>query len=339
MQNITLLMTILKNIIFFLFFSMTSFSQNIFKYEKEIDSVGNYISTVININNTTKKIVLSGTLIQPKKDFDKIVIIVPGSGKDTRHSHFRLATTLLKKGIAVYRFDERGIGESGGEYSESAKDLSEDLNFVFKYLKETNKNIKIGIIGHSLGGIATLDIIKNESIPDFIILIETPVLKNGDFVFNQIKMDYDNNIPEILRDGKSKEENLLFLEGFFKIISENTIVPKNKLKKYIKEKGFNKNWITIIQDDLLIEMLTSNLEYVIETIEIPVLYLTGTKDKVINHQKEVDLLRKLNNQNIEVHIFEGLNHWLTDKNAKVGDSLYDMDESVLNKITNWSLKF
>ncbi|CAM4085364.1 MULTISPECIES: alpha/beta fold hydrolase [Flavobacterium] len=339
MQNITLLMTILKNIIFFLFFSMTSFSQNIFKYEKEIDSVGNYISTVININNTTKKIVLSGTLIQPKNDFDKIVIIVPGSGKDTRHSHFKLATTLLKKGIAVYRFDERGIGESGGEYSESAKDMSEDLNFVFKYLKETNKNIKIGIIGHSLGGIATLEIIQNESIPDFIILIETPVLKNGDFVMNQIQMDYEQKIPKIMRNGKSKEETLLFLEGFFKIISKDSILDKNEFKKYIKEKGFNKNCIIIIQDVALVELLTTDLENVLERIAIPVLYLTGTKDKIINHQKEIDLLRKLNNQNIEVHIFEGLNHWLTDKNAKVGDSLYDMDESVLNKITNWLLKF
>ena len=123
-------MFISKKNLFLLFFSIVANSQNIFTYEKEVDSIENYISTEINIDNTIKKIILSGKLLQPKKEFNKIVIIVPGSGKDTRHSHFKLSASLLKEGIAVYRFDERGIGKSGGKYSELAKDLSEDLNFA-----------------------------------------------------------------------------------------------------------------------------------------------------------------------------------------------------------------
>ncbi|VXB64074.1 conserved exported hypothetical protein [Flavobacterium sp. 9AF] len=329
-------MFISKKILFLLFFSIVANSQNIFTYEKEVDSIENYISTEINIDNTIKKIILSGTLLQPKKEFNKIVIIVPGSGKDTRHSHFKLAASLLKEGIAVYRFDERGIGKSGGKYSELAKDLSEDLNFVFKYLKDSYKNMKIGIIGHSLGGIATLDIIQNKSIPDFIILIETPVIKNGAFVTNQIKMDYEKIIPEIMRKDKSKEETLVFLDGLFKIISNNELFNQSNIKKYIKEKGFNKKCSAIIQDDLLVEMLTTNLESVVETISIPVLYLTGTKNKIIDYEKEIDLLRKFNNQNIEIQIFKDLNHWLTDKNAVIGDSLYNMDETALNAIKKWS---
>ena len=82
-------------------------------------------------------------------------------------------------------------------------------------------------------------------------------------------------------------------------------------------------------------MLTTNLESVVETISIPVLYLTGTKNKIIDYEKEIDLLRKFNNQNIEIQIFKDLNHWLTDKNAVIGDSLYNMDETALNAIKKW----
>ena len=36
--------------------------------------------------------------------------------------------------------------------------------------------------------------------------------------------------------------------------------------------------------------------------------------------------------------FDGLNHYLTDRNGKVGSSLYEMDKEPLNMIINWTLK-
>ena len=66
-------MFISKKNLFLLFFSIVANSQNIFTYEKEVDSIENYISTEINIDNTIKKIILSGKLLQPKKEFNKIL--------------------------------------------------------------------------------------------------------------------------------------------------------------------------------------------------------------------------------------------------------------------------
>lgn len=45
-----------------------------------------------------------------------MVIIVPGAGEDTRDNHFKLAQILLEKGIGVFRYDERGMSLSEGDY-------------------------------------------------------------------------------------------------------------------------------------------------------------------------------------------------------------------------------
>ena len=329
-----------KNLsLIFLLLSLSSKSQIPFEYEKEISNPENYNFQEVDFQNQDEKIKLSGTLITPKSDFDKIVIIVPGSGKDTRYSHFILAEQLLKNNIAVYRFDERGVGKSEGNYSELVSELSNDLHFAFKNIQNTNNDKKIGIIGHSIGGIATLKISEEIRTLDFIVLIETPVKKNGAFIINQFKMNYENSIPEIMRKGKTKNEIITFMEGYLQIIKNNDAnYLKSEAKKYIQEKGFNKRFIALLNDEFLVEMATTNLEDTIKNTALKTLYVTGTKDQIINHKDELSFIESLKNPNIEIKIFEDLNHYLTDRNGIVGSSLYQMDEEPLQHIIDWIIK-
>lgn len=115
--------------------SLRGYSQNIFDYEQKINQAESYIFHEIDFKNTCDNIKLSGTLITPSYNYDKIVIIVPGSGRDTRYAHFVLAEGFLKKGIAVYRFDERGIGKSEGQFNTTATSLMDDLSFAILELK------------------------------------------------------------------------------------------------------------------------------------------------------------------------------------------------------------
>ena len=94
-----------KTIIFFLLISINLFSQEIIFYEKEISNRENYEFYDYTILQKKDNIKLSGTLITPKTNYDKIVFIVPGSGKDSRNSHFILTEFLLKNNIAVFSFD------------------------------------------------------------------------------------------------------------------------------------------------------------------------------------------------------------------------------------------
>ncbi|MBG6063455.1 alpha-beta hydrolase superfamily lysophospholipase [Flavobacterium sp. CG_9.1] len=319
----------------FLMFSLFAHTQNMFKYEKEVSAQENYIFEEIDFQNTDEKIALSGTLLKPRTDFEKIIFIVPGSGKDTRYSHFILAEEFLKNGIAVYRFDERGIGKSEGKYSESAQDLSKDLFFAVAQVSNKYKSKKIGVVGHSLGGIAACQLLKKNSTLDFIILIETPIIKNGSFLLNQFKMDYENSISQQMRKGKTKDELLNFFDGYIKIISNSAqhLLKKN-VKNYIDQQGFDKRFSMLLNDTFFVEMAQTNLEETIKNSTTKILYLTGTQDKIINYKEELRILESFQNPNIEVHIFEELNHWLTDKKGVTGSSLYQMDHDPLSIIIN-----
>jgi hypothetical protein len=96
-----------KTYLIIIFTLITHFikAQEIYTYEKQIDNIEKYLSTELETENKNDNVILKGTLIEPKTYYTKVVIIVPGSGKDTRNSHYKLTEKLLENNIAVYRYD------------------------------------------------------------------------------------------------------------------------------------------------------------------------------------------------------------------------------------------
>jgi hypothetical protein len=317
---------------------LNGFSQNMFDYEQEISNKGNYNFQEVNFQNIDEKIKLSGTLVTPKSDFDKIIIIVPGSGRDTRYSHFVLAEEFLNNGIAVYRFDERGIGKSEGQFNTSATSLTDDLTFAILELKRLDftKSYKIGVLGHSLGGIASIGAYEKNPNIDFLIQMGTPIEKYGAF----FKYQTINNISEFYRiKGKTQEQVVELLNLIYPIIVNNANFKtiRKKVKIVAKENGFKKDFYKFISP-AHIDHVKQNHEETYKTINIPVFYIVGRNDKFVNPSTETELLKSFNNPKIQIKIMVGLNHWLTEKNAKAGTSLYQMDKKALKEIMNWTLE-
>ena len=112
------------------------------------------------------------------------VVLITGSGAQDRdetilgHKPFAvLADDLTRHGVIVLRVDDRGIGKSTGNFSSSTSaDFAEDVNASLDFLKmqpKTNKS-KLGLIGHSEGGmIAPMVAVQRDDI-DFIILLAGP---------------------------------------------------------------------------------------------------------------------------------------------------------------------
>jgi len=328
------------HIVFLTFLTMllNGFSQNMFDYEQEISNKGNYNFQEVNFQNIDEKIKLSGTLVTPKSDFDKIIIIVPGSGRDTRYSHFVLAEEFLNNGIAVYRFDERGIGKSEGQFNTSATSLTDDLTFAILELKRLDftKSYKIGVLGHSLGGIASIGAYEKNPNIDFLIQMGTPIEKYGAF----FKYQTINNISEFYRiKGKTQEQVVELLNLIYPIIVNNANFKtiRKKVKIVAKENGFKKDFYKFISP-AHIDHVKQNHEEIYKNINIPVFYIVGRNDKFVNPSTETELLKSFNNPKFQIKIMDGLNHWLTEKNAKAGTSLYQMDKKALKEIMNWTLE-
>ncbi|MEA3245798.1 MAG: alpha/beta fold hydrolase [Gemmatimonadota bacterium] len=112
-------------------------------------------------------ITLGGTLTKPKGagPFPAIVTIT-GSGQQDRDEFIPLAggirlfrqvaDTLGRRGIAVLRLDDRGLGASTGDATTSTTaDFADDIRAAVAYLR-TRKDIdgaRIGLLGHSEGGV------------------------------------------------------------------------------------------------------------------------------------------------------------------------------------------
>lgn len=274
----------------FLGLSYSVFAQTMFEYERKTDNKEKYYFSEIRFTNEAENHILSRTLFTPQAEFDKIIIIiVPGSGKDRRYAHFILAEKLLENNNAIFSFDERGIGLSKVTYSELVADLFTDLVFADKELKRKFSNKKIVIIGHSIDCMAVIEIIKNGIVPFFLIFIEAPIVKNRYFSLKPFKNNFEESLPEVICEGKTKDELISFFEGYFKVVQKIDFKSlKKEVKAYIREKNFDKKLIVLLDDVFLTEMIKTDLEECLRSISLQTLYLTGTKDKTINYNNEIN---------------------------------------------------
>jgi len=142
--------------------------------------------------NKKASVKLAGTLTRPINcGLVPAIILIPGSGAQDRDGsppaiaatgHKRLlviADYLTRRGSAVLRMDERGVGKSTGDLlSTTSADSAEDVLIGVRYLKslkEIDPN-GIGLVGLSEGGtIGPIAATKSKDIA-FIVLMATPGL-------------------------------------------------------------------------------------------------------------------------------------------------------------------
>ena len=139
---------------------------------------------------------LAGTLTLPRagKPFPALVLI-SGSGPQDRdesimgHRPFLvLADHLTRKGLAVLRFDDRGVGGSEGSVSESTtEDFAGDALAGADYLRtraEIDK-ARIGVLGHSEGATAAAIAAAKSAAIAFLVLVAPPGVTGEKLLYQQ----------------------------------------------------------------------------------------------------------------------------------------------------------
>lgn len=322
------------------------YSQDSMSYEKKINDSTLFNFYEYKIHQKIDNINLFGTLITPKNNYDKVVFIVPGSGKDTRHSHFLLTEYLLKNEIAVFRYDERGVGKSEGKNDVfyTINDMSNDFQAIVNELITTDKfiNKKIGFLGHSYGGLVTIEAIEKGLKCDFIIQWATPVEKISELFKYQIKTEINKQEKNLQYD--NDEIKFRVIDSISNIIERNKTLDDKTLRNVIyiemKKYGYKKNdfgWFITFSSYL--ELLKKDYITTYKKITIPTLYLIGTNDNYVNPNSNTSILKKINNPKIEIKVFDSLNHYLTNsKKLDLNTSIYEIDEYAKKYIMEW-IKF
>lgn len=142
----------------------------------------NYSIREVKIKNKAANLTLAGTLTVPagKGPFPAVVLI-SGSGPQDRNSEVFdhqpfavLAHHLTQAGIAVLRYDDRGVGKSTGDFNAAtSEDFAGDALAAWAFVqkqKGINKN-KVGLIGHSEGGMVAPIAFARQSEPAFVVLM------------------------------------------------------------------------------------------------------------------------------------------------------------------------
>lgn len=331
----------MKNIPVFLLllFSHLTFCQEKLNNEKEIENIQNYNIEELNktIDETTT---ISGTLLTPKSEFDKIFVIISGTGKISQKAHNYLTEFLLENNIGVFRFDKRGVGKSTGVYNDQASFYTNDFISIYNELKKTKtiSNKKIGFIGHSLGGIvATLAIEKNIK-PDFLVLWSAPLGKPRELLKYQIQNGIKNYDKSIL--GETTEDRIRTLDYIFELIDKNPDKNAFELWKIAKKESKNygvdkKFYSSYLMPHKLEEARIDNTE-TLKKIDFSTLIIIGNEDILVDPEQSKKKLNEIGNRNITFKELKLLNHFMTKKGTDERTNIiYNIDLSFKQYLLKW----
>lgn len=140
-------------------------------------------------------VTLAGTLTIPENASTQtpIVVMVTGSGQQNRdeemfeHKPFAvIADFLARNGVASLRYDDRGVGESIGSLANATTaDFAVDAESVVSYIRATNRFGRVGLLGHSEGGLIGYMLAAKPGVLDFLVSIAGPAVRGDSILISQ----------------------------------------------------------------------------------------------------------------------------------------------------------
>lgn len=141
-----------------------------------------YREEMVTYRNTSAQVQLAGTLTLPQGGGPfPAILLITGSGSQDRNNtilghkpFFVIADYLTRKGIAVLRVDDRGVGGSDlGPLTATSEDFAGDVRTGVSFLK-LRKDIdpqRIGLLGHSEGAAVAAMVAANSTDVSFIVML------------------------------------------------------------------------------------------------------------------------------------------------------------------------
>jgi alpha-beta hydrolase superfamily lysophospholipase len=295
-----------------------------------------YKAEDVAFKNAKFNIELAGTLTIPEgKGPFPAVIMITGSGPQNRNEEIMghkpflvIADYLTRHGIAVLRYDDRGVGKSQGNYSDATSaDLATDAEAAYEFLKE-NPDINpkdIGLMGHSEGGLIAPIIASTNHNIAFIVSLAGPGVNGEQIILRQsqdisrlmgaseqtIKENIETNkklfsVLKEEKDNKLAEEKILAL---YKDILENQKMSEEDINKAVSQlkATFGAKSYTWFRYFIMTDPATFW-----KKVKCPVLALNGEKDTQVSAIENLPAIEKAlkssGNKNVKTIMLPGLNH-------------------------------
>lgn len=327
-----------------------------------------YYSEDIEFKNPEANVSLAGTLTLPNsKGIFPVVILVSGSGPQNRneevygHKPFLvLADHLTRNGIAVLRYDDRGIGKSTGDFkAANTADLATDAESAIAYLK-TRKEIDkraIGMAGHSEGGLIASMIAANSEDLSFVVLLATPGLR-GDRVLLQ-QQEFFAKASGVSEAEIQRNRGINAVAFDIILNSKDQKKMDNDLTNYLKDVLQNDSKIVLPAGMSLDAYIANQMNQIaspwmqyflrydpvpaLEKVKCPALVLFGEKDLQVppegNSVAVENAFKKGGNKNVILKTLPNLNHLFQNCKTGLPKEYGEIEETfsteTLDEITGW----
>ena len=303
-----------------------------------------YRSVDVTFSGGDPGVTLAGTITLPEGEGPHPgVVLVSGSGPQDRnetimgHKPFLvIADYLTRQGIAVLRYDDRGFGESTGDYSAAAlEDFTADAQSAVEFLRERDAVAggEVGLLGHSEGGYVAPRVAVQTDMLDFAVLLAGPSAPGAEVLARQNRLmlkalgmsqegasEYEQNmlgaIARLLTvpvDRPVPDSVRRALQLDFEDAARAMSVSDRAVYGPTDSTAFSQV-LTRLVDQLTSPGLRSFLAYDpqadLEQIDIPVLALFGGKDLQVPAAQNVQAMRRAlaGNEQATVRTFPDVNH-------------------------------
>ncbi|GAA0873324.1 hypothetical protein GCM10009117_24710 [Gangjinia marincola] len=355
---------LISTVVIFLAFA-EAFSQDV-KPQTPVAPFPYTVEEVVFKNADAEDIQLAGTLFLPEKSKKApVAIIISGSGPQNRngtllgHEYYLvLADHLVRQGIAVLRYDERGVAESEGEFKGSTSaDFSTDVEAAISYLntrKDINKK-KIGLIGHSEGGLIAPMVASRNTDVAYVVMMAGPGLDGGRVLSTQVEKStaLQGANPEVAKLNadfiaiiahKIRQKNDTL--GLDKEIKSAWKQKRDSLSSFLQQ-AYNMDLLSaqmsFHKDPWMYEFFRLDPQEYLKKITVPVLAINGSLDvqviAEVNLPQIKNALASSPSKDVTVKELEGLNHLFQE--ATTGSALeyaqikQTISPSVLELIAAW----
>lgn len=333
-----------------------------------------YNSEDVIYHNKDKSIQFGATITSPN-DNDKhpALVLITGSGAQNRneeafgHQPFAvIADHLTKNGYVVLRVDDRGVGETTGDANNAtsadyAKDVFAGIEFL-KTRKEVDKS-KIGLLGHSEGGMIAPMVATQSKDIDFIVLLAGPGTKLTQGMTEQNiavltasgmsvqlattygKLYYD--IVNILATAKTKEQAThevhTTIDKWRADTDSTAVLNTTGIYDINSQNKFANAFLKLYDSEWFRFFISYDPELVLSKLDCKVLALNGEKDIQVLPKSNLAgitaALKRSDSKVYDVKEIKGVNHLFqecTTCNAgEYGQLEQTIKPEVLDIITQW----
>lgn len=324
-----------------------------------------YNELEVTYENSLHKLKLAGTLSLPKATGKMpAVILITGSGPQNRNEELMghkpfliLSDHLTRKGIAVLRVDDRGIGGSTGTFSESTTlDFATDVLSGIDFLKTRPEidPLRIGLIGHSEGGLIAPIVASQSKDVAFIVMLAGTGVNGEEILYEQgaailkasgatpaairAKTADQKKMFAVLRAEKDQDEARRQLEAF--LMEEVAKLPEDQR---LKAAGSLKAQLAQITSPWFRTFLTLDPAVFLRKVSCPVLAINGELDLQVLPTQNLPAIEKAlrdgGNKDYTLERLPNLNHLF--QTAKTGSpteyaSIEEtISPAVLETIATW----